>query len=195
MRWLKKVQYNSPVVLTFAGLSLIALILGYVTGGASTALLFSVYRSSLLNPLTYVRLFCHVLGHSGYQHYIGNMMMILVIGPVLEEKYGSISLLRAILITAMVSGLVQIIFFPATAILGASGIVFMMIVLSSLAGVQEGRIPLTLILVVIFYIGGEVINGVFKQDNVSQMAHIIGGLCGAVIGFVMEKRRGKAQKA
>jgi membrane associated rhomboid family serine protease len=189
MRFLKRIQYNSPVVLTFAGVSLIALILGYVTGGAVNTLLFSVYRSSPLNPLTYVRLFCHVLGHANYQHYIGNMLMILVIGPVLEEKYGSRSLLRAILITAVVSGLVQIIFFPSTAILGASGIVFMMIVLSSLAGAQEGRIPLTLILVVIFYIGGEVINGVFQQDNISQMAHIIGGLCGAVIGFILEKGR------
>ena len=189
MRFLKRIQYNSPVVLTFAGVSLIALILGYVTGGAVNTLLFSVYRSSPLNPLTYVRLFCHVLGHANYQHYIGNMLMILVIGPVLEEKYGSRSLLRAILITAVVSGLVQIIFFPSTAILGASGIVFMMIVLSSLAGAQEGRIPLTLILVVIFYIGGEVINGVFQQDNISQMAHIIGGLCGAVIGSILEKGR------
>lgn len=189
MRFLKRIQYNSPVVLTFAGVSLIALILGYVTGGAVNTLLFSVYRSSPLNPLTYVRLFCHVLGHANYQHYIGNLLMILVIGPVLEEKYGSRSLLRAILITAVVSGLVQIIFFPSTAILGASGIVFMMIVLSSLAGAQEGRIPLTLILVVIFYIGGEVINGVFQQDNISQMAHIIGGLCGAVIGFILEKGR------
>ena len=187
MRFLKKIQYNSPVVLTFAGVSLIALILGYVTGGAVNTLLFSVYRSSPLNPLTYVRLFCHVLGHANYQHYIGNMLMILVIGPVLEEKYGSRSLLRAILITAVVSGLVQIIFFPSTAILGASGIVFMMIVLSSLAGAQEGRIPLTLILVVIFYIGGEVINGVFQQDNISQMAHIAGGLVGSVLGFVMNR--------
>ncbi len=195
MRFLKKIQYNSPVVLTFAGLSLIALILGYITGGATNTLLFSVYRSSPLNPLTYVRLFCHVLGHSGYQHYIGNMLMILVIGPVLEEKYGSRSLLQAILITAMVSGLVQVIFFPATAILGASGIVFMMIVLSSLAGAEEGRIPLTLILVVVFYIGGEIINGVFQQDNISQMAHIIGGLCGAVIGFALEKGRTKKRTA
>lgn len=195
MRFLKKIQYNSPVVLTFAGLSLIALILGYITGGATNTLLFSVYRSSPLNPLTYVRLFCHVLGHSGYQHYIGNMLMILVIGPVLEEKYGSRSLLQAILITALVSGLVQVIFFPATAILGASGIVFMMIVLSSLAGAEEGRIPLTLILVVIFYIGGEIINGVFQQDNISQMAHIIGGLCGAVIGFALEKGRTKKRTA
>ena len=86
MRFLKKIQYNSPVVLTFAGLSLIALILGYITGGATNTLLFSVYRSSPLNPLTYVRLFCHVLGHSGYQHYIGNMLMILVIGPVLDDN-------------------------------------------------------------------------------------------------------------
>ena len=195
MRFLKKIQYNSPVVLTFAGLSLIALILGYITGGATNTLLFSVYRSSPLNPLTYVRLFCHVLGHSGYQHYIGNMLMILVIGPVLEEKYGSRSLLQAILITALVSGLVQVIFFPATAILGASGIVFMMIVLSSLAGAEEGRIPLTLILVVIFYIGGEIINGVFQQDNISKMAHIIGGLCGAVIGFALEKGRTKKRTA
>ena len=63
--------------------------------------------------------------------------------------------------------------------------------MSSLSGMEEGRIPLTLILVMIFYIGGEVINGLFQEDNVSQMAHIIGGLCGAAIGFALERRRGK----
>ena len=187
---LRKIQYNSPVVLTFAGLSLAALILNYVTGGVTNRLLFSVYRSSLTDPLTYLRLFGHVLGHADYQHYMSNMLMILVVGPVLEEKYGSKALLRAILITAVISGLVQYFCFPGTAILGASGIVFMMIVLSSLAGMREGRIPLTLILVLIFYIGGEVLNGLFRQDNISQMGHIIGGLCGAVIGFVLEKGRG-----
>ena len=188
MRFLKRIQYNSPVVLTFAGVSLIALILGYVTGGAVNTLLFSVYRSSPLNPLTYVRLFCHVLGHANYQHYIGNMLMILVIGPVLEEKYGSRSLLRAILITAVVSGLVQIIFFPSTAILGASGIVFMMIVLSSLAGAQEGRIPLTLILIAVLYIGQELYGMLFK-DDVSQLTHIIGAACGVVCGRFLNKSR------
>ena len=113
----------------------------------------------------------------------------------IQDQHESRSLLQAILITALVSGLVQVIFFPATAILGASGIVFMMIVLSSLAGAEEGRIPLTLILVVVFYIGGEIINGVFQQDNISQMAHIIGGLCGAVIGFALEKGRTKKRIA
>ena len=179
----KRIQYNAPVVLTFAGVSLVALILNVVTGGVSNALLFSVYRSSLLNPLTYLRMFLHVLGHSGYTHYMNNMLMILVVGPPLEERYGSGPLLRAIVITAGLSGLLQMLLFPGTALLGASGIVFMMIVMSSLSGMQDGRIPLTLILVLVFYLGGEVVNGLLQQDNISQLTHIIGGLCGAVIGY------------
>ena len=186
---MRKIQYNSPVILTFAGLSLLALALGWLTGGWTTGKLFCVYRSSPLDPLTYVRLVGHVLGHSGYAHYIGNMLLLLVVGPPLEEKYGSAALLRAILITAVVSGLVQMVFFPGTALLGASGIVFMMIVLSSLSGMREGGIPLTLILVVVFYLGGEVIDAVTQQDNVSQLTHIVGGLCGAGIGFALEKNR------
>ena len=185
----KTIQFNSPVILSFAGLSLIALILSFVTGGASNRALFSVYRSSLLNPLTYVRLVTHVLGHSGYEHYISNMLMLLVIGPAMEEKYGSRSLLRAIVITAVISGLVQMIFFPHTALLGASGIVFMLIVMASLSGMQEGSIPLTLILVVIFYLGGEVVDGLFRRDNISHLGHILGGLSGAVIGYSLERRK------
>lgn len=185
----KKITYNSPVVLSFAGLSLVALILGYITGGTSTLSLFSVYRSSLLRPLTYVRLVTHVLGHSGYEHYISNMLMLLVIGPPMEEKYGSRALLRAIVVTAVVSGLVQMIFFPHTALLGASGIVFMLIVMSSLAGMQEGSVPLTLILVLVFYLGGEVVAGLFQRDNISHLAHILGGLSGAVLGYALEREK------
>lgn len=182
-----RIQYNSPVVLTFALASLGALILGWVSGGWTTWHLFSVYRSPLSDPLTYVRLVGHVLGHAGYAHYLGNMMLFLVIGPPLEEKYGSRRLLLCILVTALVSGLVQVLFAPGTALLGASGIVFMLIVLSSLAGMREGFIPLTLILVVILYLGGEVIDGITTQDNVSHLTHIVGGLCGAGLGFGMKR--------
>ena len=47
----------------------------------------------------------------------------------------------------------------------------------------------TLILVVIFYLGGEIMDGLFKQDNVSQIAHIVGGLCGLVFGFTVRRGR------
>ena len=182
-----RLQYNSPVVLTFALLSLAALILGGVTDGWTTVRLFSVYRCSLADALAYLRFVCHVLGHSGYSHYIGNMMMILVVGPPLEEKYGSRSLFWAIFLTALVAGLVQWLFFPGTALLGASGIVFMMIVMSSLAGMRDGYIPITLILVMALYIGGEIVDGVVLSDNVSQLTHVVGGLCGAFLGLSMRR--------
>lgn len=182
-----RIQYNSPVVLSFALLSLLALLLGQLTGGWTTRALFCVYRAPLTDPLTYVRMVGHVLGHSGYAHYMGNMTLLLVIGPPLEEKYGSRRLLGCILFTALASGLVQFIFFPSTALLGASGIVFMMIVLSSLAGMREGTIPLTLILVVLIYLGGEIVDAVTVRDNVSQLTHIVGGLCGAGLGFAMKR--------
>ena len=182
-----RLQYNAPVVLSFALLSLGALLLGVLTGGRSTKLLFSVYRCPLSDLLARPRFVLHVLGHSGYAHYIGNMMMILVVGPPLEEKYGSRPLFWAIFLTALVSGMVQWLFFPHTALLGASGIVFMMIVMSSLAGMKDGCIPITLILVLLLYVGGEIVDGVVLSDNVSQLTHIIGGLCGALLGMSMRR--------
>ncbi len=182
-----RIQYNAPVVLTFALVSLGALVLDRLTGGWTTLRLFCVYRASLTDPLTYLRLLGHVLGHAGYAHYMGNMMLLLVVGPPLEEKYGSRRLLACVAITALVSGLVQFIFFPGTALLGASGIVFMMIVLSSLSGMAAGAIPLTLVLVAVFYLGGEVADAISTQDNVSQLTHIVGGLCGGVLGFRMRR--------
>ena len=185
-----KISYNAPVALTFALLSLLALVANHFTNGWANATLFSVYRCSLLaDPLGFFRFFGHVLGHSGYAHYIGNMVLILVLGPNLEDRFGSWNVLWAILFTALVSGLVQFIFFPHTALLGASGIVFMMILLSSFGGVKNGTIPTTLILVAIFYLGGELWDAIFVRDNISQLTHIIGGLCGTVLGFALSGKR------
>ncbi len=188
MKKLSRLQYNSPVILTFTALSLAALLLNTVTGGWSNRTLFSVYRAPLLSPLTWLRLFTHVLGHSGYQHFIGNMLLFLVVGPPMEDKYGSKRLLIAILLTAAVTGIVEMAFFPGRALLGASGIVFMLIVLSSLSGMRDGRVPVTLILVAVLYLGREVIDMITVKDNVSQLCHLLGGLCGGAFGFAFQKR-------
>lgn len=191
-----KIQYNSPVVLTFALLSLAALILGKLTGGWTTVKLFSVYRSSPTDLLTYPRFVLHVLGHSSYSHYIGNIMMILVIGPALEERYGSKPLFWAIFITALVSGMVQWLFFPSTALLGASGIVFMLIMLASLSGFSGG-IPVTMLLVAALYLGQQVHDILLVRDNVANFMHIVGGVCGTVFGYayaVLPRRKRSRKK-
>lgn len=179
---IKRIKYNSPVVLTFTFLSFLVLILGYITRMESTYLLFSVYRSGLTDFFFYIRLFGHVLGHADLEHFFNNFLIILLIGPMLEEKYGSKSMVIMILITAAVTGIINVLFFN-TILLGASGIVFMMILLGSFVNIERGRIPLTFILVVVIFIGREVVEGLFVQDNVSQLTHIVGGICGAFFGF------------
>lgn len=187
-----RIRYNAPVVLTFAILSLVTIPLNVLTAGWTTPHLFSVYRCSLLDALAYVRFFGHVLGHSGLSHYYGNMLLMLLVGPPLEEKYGSRQLLLYIAATALATGLAEFILFPGHALLGASGVVFMMIVLSSFTSTSRGAVPVTMILVVILYLGKEIVNGVTGVDNISQLAHIVGGVCGIVIGFTAagtKKRR------
>ena len=186
---MKKLQYNSPVILTFFLLSLGVLLLDWLTSGWTTLHAFCVYRSSLADPMFYVRLFGHVLGHADFDHFLGNMLLLLVIGPPLEEKYGSRTLLAGILLTAGVSGILQCVFFPGSALLGASGIVFMMILMASFGGARNGVIPITTIFVAVFYLGGELWNAIFQQNNIAELAHIVGGLCGMLMGFALSGKR------
>lgn len=185
------ISFNSPVVLGFTFACLVVLVLDKFTLGMSTNMLFSVYRSSMLDPLTYVRFFGHVLGHADWGHFFGNMMLFLVIGPLLEEKYGSKKLLFVILVTAFVTGVINFIFFPRTQLLGASGVVFAFILIASMTSIKGGEIPVTFILVAVIYIGQQVYEGTFIQDNVSNLTHIIGGLVGSTLGFMLNTKKFK----
>ena len=186
------------MILTFFLLSLGALFLGQWTGGWPTKHLFCVYRGSLKDPLFYIRLFGHVLGHASWDHFLNNMLLLLVIGPPMEEKYGSGPLLKGILLTALISGVLQCVLFPHTALLGASGIVFMLIMLASLSGFSGG-IPVTMLLVAALYLGQQVYDIIFAHDNVANFMHIVGGVCGTAFGYVYamlprKRRRPAARK-
>ena len=180
-----KITFNAPVTLGFVFLAFAVLVIGIVTGNTSTQMLFMTYRSSLLSPLTYLRLFTHVLGHSGWGHYVGNISYILLLGPMLEEKYGSDKILKVIVVTALITGVVNFILFPFSALCGASGVVFAFILLTSFANFRQGEIPLTFILVAVVFIGQQVAEGLFVKDNISNLSHIIGGLVGAAAGYAL----------
>jgi membrane associated rhomboid family serine protease len=178
-----RLRYNSPVILTFTLISTAVLVIDSFTAGAASKLAFTVYPGlDLRNPLTYLRLFSHVIGHADWTHLMSNFAFILLIGPILEEKYGSLKTLSMMAVTAVVTGLLSALVFR-TALRGASGIVFMFILLGSFTNSRQGEIPLTFILVVLLFLAREVINAVAVRDNVAQFAHIAGGVCGGMFGF------------
>lgn len=183
-----KIVFNAPVILCFGFICAIALFLSWITNGVSNDLIFTTYHSGLTSPMTYIRFVTHVFGHVNWDHFIGNMMYVLLLGPMLEEKYGAKKMLLVIFITAIITGLINYIFFTNIALCGASGVCFALILLSSFTGFREGEIPLTAILVAVIFLGQQVYEGVFLKDNISNMAHIIGGVVGGTIGFAFNKK-------
>lgn len=183
-----RITFNSPVILSFVAICFVVMILNYITGGASNQVAFMTYHSSLTSPMTYVRLFTHVLGHSGWEHFIGNMAYILLLGPMLEEKYGSGKILQIIAITAAVTGVINYVFFWNVALCGASGVCFAFILLSSFTSFREGEIPLTVILVAAIYLGQQIYEGIAIKDDISNMAHVFGGIVGGITGFSLNKK-------
>ena len=181
----RKIYLNAPITLGFSLICIIALLLNMVSSGKTNVLFFSTYGSSLLSPMTYIRLLGHIFGHANVDHLVSNLLYILLLGPMLEEKYGK-RLIIVILSTAAVTGIVHNLLSPNTMLLGASGVVFAFIILASITGNEEG-IPVTLIIVALLWIGSEIYTGITTADSVSQLTHIVGGLTGGIIGLVFKK--------
>ena len=183
-----RLKYNAPTVLTFTFISVIVWVLSLTIFPTLTIDWFMVPGRggfSFSSFQSWVTLFTHVLGHGNWDHLLSNFTLILLIGPILEEYYGSLSLLFMIVVTAVMTGGLNIIFFTS-GLLGASGILFMMILLASFTNFNKGEIPLTFILILVLYLGRELYNS-FTQSNISQFAHIVGGFCGSLFGFFRPK--------
>ncbi len=190
-----KLKYNSPVILTFTFLSSIVLLIDSVTGSKIIPGLFTVPGEFAFNhPLDYLRIFTHAAGHANWMHLVGNFSLVLLLGPILEEKYGSRDILLMMLATAGITGILNVVFFDS-GLLGASGIVFMLILLSSFSNFKSGEIPITFILVVALYLGQEIYRAVTEDNQVSEFAHIIGGAIGGVFGFLVERSKGGKKPA
>jgi membrane associated rhomboid family serine protease len=182
-----RLQYNAPVILTFSLFAVGIHLLNFVIPDVTIRFFVVPPRISLWSPLDYFRLFSHVLGHVSWSHLFGNITYVLLLGPILEEKYGSWPLLFMIAFTALFTGLLNVMFF-SSGLLGASGIVFMLIILASIVDVKAGEIPLTFVLVAGIFIGTEILKA-FSADSISQMAHIVGGSVGALFGFLFTNPR------
>lgn len=185
-----RIRYNAPTVLTFTLICALVMFLSETFIINLNLYLFAVPGKDHFNitsPRNWITLFTHVIGHGNWMHLISNFTLILLIGPILEEVYGSKKILIMIVITAFVTGVINALFFTS-ALMGASGVVFMMILLSSFTNFSKGEVPLTFLVVLILYMGVQILS-VFNDDNIAYFAHIIGGLCGSFFGFIHSERR------
>ncbi len=129
----------------------------------------------------YISLVAYIFGHSSIEHLLGNMSLLLILGPIIELKYGTKRFVFMSLITALITGILHTLLWD-NGLLGFSGLVFMYIVLSTLLNIRNREIPFTFILVVVLYFGMEVLSSL-KDTQISHFAHLFGGAMGAFWGF------------
>jgi membrane associated rhomboid family serine protease len=184
-----RIRYNAPVLLTFSLIALCVHVLNVTVAPGLTARWFTLpgWFAWGYAP-NYVKLVSYTLGHSDWGHLLGNLPIVLLLGAFVEDKYGSRDILAMTLVTALVAGVLNALLFES-GLRGASGVVFMLIVLASLGNVRRGELPLTFVLVAGFFLAGEILASQ-QPDRTAQWAHIAGGVVGGVFGLAIGPHRG-----
>lgn len=193
-----RITYNAPATLTFSIIAAAVLLLNTILHNSLIPAFFTCPGASsdpAFNPsniLDYFRLLLHIFGHSNWNHFLGNMAFILLLGPVIEERYGSALLILMMTITSLVTGVLNVCFSPSQ-LLGSSDIAFMMILLTSFTTISKSEIPLSFILILILYIGREILSA-GQNESISTLAHIAGGICGSMFAFLATPKPKARQK-
>ena len=117
----------------------------------------------------YLSNFTYIFGHVDTLHLVGNLSIILLLGPLIELKYGT---KRMLIMTLSTAGLTAILH----TLLWDNGL------LGALLNSRGNEIPFTFILIVLLYLGQEIYSS-FQKDNISHFAHLFGGAMGAFWGF------------
>lgn len=192
------ISYNAPVSITYAVLCALILLFDHMLSG-HLMVVFTAPGSqacpAAFNPsrvLDYFRLFTHVFGHADWTHFLNNFAYILLLGPLMEERYGSAMVALMMTITALVTGVINACVIPAS-LLGASGIAFMLILLASLSTIEKNEIPVSFLLVLAIFLGREFVHTT-RIDTIATFAHIAGGLCGSLFGFLVAPKQRQSKK-
>lgn len=140
--------------------------------------------ASLLVPWTWVQLVSWPFVHAGTTHLLSNMMLFLLLSPNLERQQGWAEYLFCLATTSVLIGVAHLAFGAGgTALIGSSGWVFMMILLTTFVGGQPGTIAVPTLIVAGLYAWQE-IRAALNPDQVSHFAHLLGGVCGVAFGLL-----------
>lgn len=174
----------APLTFTFAIASFLALVANALTRGQLHSL-FSAYFTAFSDPLMYARLLSKAFMHANFIHYLRNFSAILILGPIVERRFGSLRLLLMMAATSFITGIVHVSFTRDAMLMGASSITYMLIILACFVNVRERRVPIAALAVGLFYLAAEFWNALTLNDNIAHISHAIAVLCGLGFGYLM----------
>ena len=197
-----KVAYDAPVTLTFviicAVIFLVSMI--FVKNGKNPGL-EKVFASPTSQagelpfipsaPLSYVRLLFYIFGAAAGEASVlfTNLILIMLLGPAMEERYGSVIVGIMIFVSALFAGVLNACF-SSESLVGAVPLVCMMIFLNAFMSFSKKKFPLSFAAVMILFV---VLQAVSGSGAVKIIICIAGGLCGSLFAFLTSPKM-KAEK-
>ena len=141
------------------------------------------------NPLSYVRLITYAFGATSSSVLICNMIFILLLGPAMEERYGTVVIAIMTIVSILFSGVLNACF-SKTSLTGCTAVIFIMIFLNSFVSLSKKKIPLSFVVVFILFVCSITFEGGIKI-----IINIAGGLCGSLFAFLTSPKAKAAKKS
>jgi membrane associated rhomboid family serine protease len=181
-----RLQVDSPLVLSFAAACVVVQALTPLLPGVKAAC-FAVSKRPSLSPAGAISLLGHVLGHADWAHLQQNAVLLLLAGPACESALGAPRLCKIIGCTALTTAATHIALGPAGSVqLGASGVVFALILLNGCLERRADGLPLTFVASAALWLGRELGQ---SQPGVARTAHLSGAAIGTYFGHRLHVRR------
>jgi membrane associated rhomboid family serine protease len=196
-----KVFLDAPVPVFFVVISAIVFLVDFLLTKNNSSLNLTSSPTAaggalpfvLSQPLSYLRLILYVFGFANPQLLLIDLILIMLLGPSIEERYGSIVIGIMMAVSALFAGVLNACFCK-TSLRGASCIIFMLIFLNSFMSLSKKKIPLSFIFVIALYIARE-----FFEKSSSGLVGILiclaGGLCGSLFAFLTSPKARAEKKA
>lgn len=205
-----KVAYDAPVTLSFVIICALIFLLNMLLAKSGKAVGFEkifaspTSQSGVLpfipsSPISYVRLFFYIFGSggaagaaaAGASVLFTNLILIMLLGPAMEERYGSVIIGIMIFVSALFAGVLNACFCQAC-LVGAVPLVSMMIFLNAFMSFSKKKFPLSFAAVMVLFVLLQIFSG---SGAVQIIICIAGGLCGSLFAFLTSPKMKAEKKA
>ena len=199
-----KVAYDAPVTLTFVIVCAFIFLLNIFlakngkAGGLEKIFASPTNQAGVLPfipsaPISYVRLLFYIFGAAvgGASVLFTNLILIMLLGPAMEERYGSTIIGIMIFVSALFSGVLNACF-SSDSLIGAVPVVCMMIFLNAFMSFSKKKFPLSFAAVMVFFVLLQIFEG---EGAIRIIICIAGGLCGSLFAFLTSPKMKAEKKA
>ena len=193
-----KFSYDSPVVLTFAIITVVMYFLNafVLQKNGIDVKLISPTSQNGANPFVFSSIKCYLnlitypFVNNDFSFAIFNSIILIFLGMQMEEKYGSVIILVMILISVIFAGVLNACF-SVQSLQGIQPVIFMLIILNLINASQKKKISTSLLLVLVLY---TILNIIPLKNALLGIISIAGGLCGSLISFLAQPKKNAPKK-